>query len=59
MTVSRKRFLSGLAALGAGMSLLHVAPRRAYATPAPATPVGTAGVTAEGSSTPARASQAV
>ncbi|MCJ2134201.1 MmgE/PrpD family protein [Methylobacterium sp. J-026] len=44
MTLSRKRFLSGLAALGAGMSLLPGARRRAFAADAPA---GTAGVTAE------------
>jgi hypothetical protein len=44
MRWSRKRFLSGLAARGAGMSLLPSAPRRAFATDAPAR---TAEVTAE------------
>ncbi|MCJ2087778.1 MmgE/PrpD family protein [Methylobacterium sp. E-005] len=47
MTLSRKQFLSGLAALGAGMSLLPDASRRALAADAPAGLAGTAGVTAE------------
>ena len=47
MTLSRKCFLSGLAALGAGMSLPPGAPRRALAADAPAGPTGNTGVTAE------------
>jgi hypothetical protein len=47
MTLSRKRFLSGLAALGAGISLPPGAPRRALAADAPAGPAGNTGVTAE------------
>jgi 2-methylcitrate dehydratase PrpD len=47
MTLSRKRFLTGLAALGAGISLPPGAPRRAFAAAAPTPPAGPAGVTAE------------